>query len=722
MKKNIDLNELMSKMTLSEKIGQLLQPHASVFINSTAAATGPLKKNGFSEEQLVNAGSTLNYHSVDEMKMIQDRHLKEDPHKIPLIFMMDVIHGYRTIFPIPLGLGASFNVDIVKECTRMAAKEASASGVHLTFTPMVDYPLDARWGRVMETCGEEPMLNGIMGAAQVEAFQGDDLSDYDTLATCVKHFAAYGGAEAGRDYNTVEISERQLREVYLPAYKACIDAGTRMLMPSFNSLNGVPSTANKWLMNTVLRDEWGFDGIVISDFNAVSELIPHGIAANLKEAAKLCFECGCDIEMVSTAYANHLRELVEEGVFSEADIDRSVMKILELKRDLGLFDDPYRGASNEKSDSVCLTPEHRAIARRAAEESAVLLKNEGILPLSDKTKKIALIGPFASDNRIKGFWACEGRDSDCVTVEEGVKALLPNAEIKVALGCEYTIGSTSEDGFAEAVELAKWADAVILCIGEAQNNSGEGNCRTDITLPGVQDKLAKAVCAACENTVAVLFNGRPLVLTELSETAPAILEMWFPGTEGGNAVANLLFGKVNPSGKITMSFPRATGQCPIHYTRTNTGRPQPLPEEKRKEYHSNYLDCTVLPLYSFGHGLSYSNFVYESLELDTDKLTADGEIKVSVTVKNDSNVAGKEVVQIYMHDLFASTVRPIQKLIAYEKIELAAGETKTVNFSIREPMLRFYDANCNCISEPGEFEISTGYADHLIHTKSFFLI
>lgn len=724
MKSTVDLKQLLSKMTLTEKIGQLLQPHASLYLNSAAAATGPLKKIGFTDDQLKISGSTLNYHSLDDMIKIQTRHLEEDPNKIPMLFMMDVIHGYRTIFPIPLGMGASFDAELLKECTRMAAREASASGVNVTFTPMVDYPNDARWGRVMETCGEEPLINGIMGAAQVEAFQGDDLSDPDNIATCVKHFAAYGGAEAGRDYTTVEISERLLREVYLPAYKACIDAGTRMLMPSFNTLNGVPSTANKWLMNKVLRDEWGFSGIVISDFNAVSELIPHGIASNLKEAARMCFECGCDIEMVSTAYADHLRELVEEGVIAEEAIDNAAMKVLELKRDLGLFEDPYRDASHEKSERLCLSAEHRDIARRAAEAAAVLLKNDGVLPFSLDAKRIALIGPFAQNHGIKGFWACEGRDEDCVTVEEGVRALLKNAEIRVAQGCDNKFDSVSEEGFVEAIELAKWADTVILCLGEPQDYSGEANCRTDLTLPGPQDKLAKAVAEANANVAAIVFNGRPIVLTELSRTVPAILEMWHPGTEGGNAAANLLFGKANPSGKITMSFPYTTGQCPIHYTRTNTGRPQPQPEtgKNRKMYHSNYIDSPVLPLYSFGHGLSYSNFVYESLELDTDTLTREGEIKVRVTVKNDSDVAGKEVVQLYMRDLVASSVRPIQKLIAFEKLEIGAGETRTVEFTVREEMLRFYDYECNYISEAGEFELSTGYADHLIFTKKFNLM
>ncbi len=722
MKSSFDIKALLAKMTLEEKVGQLIQLNAMMVGSSAAEITGPMESLGVSEEMLKKVGSTLNFHGFAEMKAIQDKHIAEDRNAIPLIFMMDVIHGYRTIYPIPLGMGASFDPELVKECSKMAAKEASASGVQVTFTPMVDYVRDARWGRVMETCGEDPMLNSVMGAAQVEAFQGDDVSNPDNIAACVKHFAAYGGAEAGRDYNTVEISERLLREYYLPAYKACIDAGVLMLMPSFNSLNGVPSIANKWLIGDVLKKEWGYKGVIISDYNAIGELWKHGIADHIKVAAEMAFNNGCDIDMMSKGYTSSLCELVREGRISEEKIDEAVLKILDLKRALGLFEDPYHGASAEREKAVCLCPEHRAIAKKAAEDCAVLLKNDGVLPLSKDTKTIALIGPFAKTNAIKGFWSCDGEDKDCVSVKEGIEKLVPGAKITVAEGCSAEWNKLSKDGFEEAILAAKNSDTVILCVGEPQNYSGEGNSRADITLPGVQEDLVKQILAVNKNAVVLLFTGRPLVLTEIDAIAPAILNMWFPGTEGGSAAASLLFGDANPSGKVTMSFPKAVGQCPIYYNHPATGRPKRRGELEHEAYTSNYIGCGNLPLYSFGHGLSYSNFVYESLELDTDKLTKDSEINVKVTVRNDSDRAGKETVQLYFRDLFASSVRPVQSLIAFKKVEIRAGESVTVEFKVTEPQLRFYDAGCNFISEPGKFEISTGYADHLKLTKTFELV
>ena len=721
-KTGTDLKKLLSQMTLDEKIGQLIQLNANFFVNSEADITGPLEKLGIDKSFLKNVGSTLNFHSVDEMIEIQKNHLEEDRNKIPMMFMMDVIHGYRTVYPIPLGMGASFDPDMVKECSEMASKEASACGVQVTFTPMVDYVRDARWGRVMETCGEDPLLNSVMGAAQVKAFQGDDLSDPDRLAACVKHFAAYGGAEAGRDYNTVEISERLLREYYLPAYKACIDAGVAMLMPSFNTLNGVPSVANKWLMNQVLKEEWGFDGIVISDYNAIGELKKHGMTDSMKTAAEMSFNCGCDIEMMSSSYYLYLKELIGEGRISEMALDEAVMRVLKLKEALGLFDDPTRGASAEKAAAVCLTPEHRDISRRAAEACAVLLKNDGILPLSEDIKKLALIGPFADNKAIRGSWACCGKDSECVSIYEGIRTLLPNAEITVVNGCTEIWNDTDRSGFPAAADAARNADAVILCLGENQKYSGEGNSRADIILPGLQNELASLCLEVNKNTVAVIFNGRPLNLCELDAACPAILDMWFPGTEGGTAVAELLFGRANPSGKVSMSFPKAVGQCPIYYNHPATGRPKTTPEDTHKPYASNYIDCGNLPLYPFGHGLSYTNFVYEAMELDTHELTRDGKITVKVTVKNAGERDGKEVVQLYFRDLFASAVRPIQQLIAFEKIALSAGETKTVVFEITEPMLRFYDAECNFISEAGDFDLFVGYADHPYIKDNFKLI
>jgi len=728
----VNIYELLKQMTVDEKIGQLTQYISKVFCDSEifsdseAPVTGPiikLRKLGLKKEDLSKVGSCLNFQNVDEMRTIQDCHLAADRNKIPMLFMMDVIHGYRTIYPIPLALGCSFDPALVEDCTKMAAKEASANGVQVTFTPMVDYVRDARWGRVMETCGEEPLLNGMMGAAQVRAFQGDDLKNPDTLATCVKHFAAYGGAEAGRDYNTVELSEHLLREYYLPAYKACIDAGTTMLMPSFNSLNGVPATANTWLMKKILKEEWGFEGVVISDYAAVTELIRHGVAEDRKQAARLAFACGCDIEMCSSAYYHHLQEWIEEGVFTEEQLDEAVLRVLKLKESLGLFEDPYRDASTEKAEASVLTKENRALVRRAATECAVLLKNDGILPLSKEIKKVALIGPFANHHGIIGFWACRGRDEESVTVAEGIRNALPDAEISVIKGCGSHHGDTDESGFDAAVAAAKEADVVILCLGEPQNYSGEGNCRTDLRLPGVQEKLAAAVAAANPNTAAVLFNGRPLVLTELNKTVPAILEMWFPGTEGGNAVADLLLGKVNPAGKLTMSFPKASGQCPIYYNHPSTGRPKSVEmEDEHRAYCSNYIDCGNMPLYPFGFGLSYSDISYEDLTLDKEQITAADALRVTVTVKNNSDRPAVETVQLYMRDLVASNVRPIQQLIAFEKVKLAAGETKEVLFTVDEPMLRFWNNEHKHVSEAGKFTLSTGCADRLLHTKEFELI
>ena len=711
-KSTVNVKELIKKMTLKEKVCQLTQLNANFFAHSDAEITGPWEKLGIEQDDLRYIGSALNFHSVGEMLEIQKKHLEEDPNRIPMIFMMDVIHGFRTIYPIPLGMGASFDPALVAECSHMAATEAAAGGVQLTFTPMVDYVRDARWGRVMETCGEDPLLNSVMGAAQVKAFQGDDLSKPDTLATCVKHFAAYGGAEAGRDYNTVEISERLLREYYLPAYKACIDAGVKMLMPSFNSLNGVPSTANKWLMQTVLKKEWGYDGLVISDYNAIGELLRHGVAADTKEAAKMAFTNGCDIEMMSITYYRHIEELIAEGVITEAQVDAAVERVLELKRELGLFEDPFRGASVEREASVLLTPEHREIARRAAQESAVLLKNDSVLPFSKDVRRVALIGPFADCNEIKGFWACNGRDADCVTVREGVSALLPNAEITAVAGCSAQWNERSTDGFAEAIAAARDADAVVLCLGEPQKYSGEGNSRADIGLPGVQLELAREILAVNDNTAALIFNGRPLTLTELDAIAPAIMTMWFPGTEGGTAAANLLWGEANPCGKVSMSFPKAVGQCPIYYNHPATGRPKRKPEDVHQSYASNYIGCGNLPLYPFGHGLSYTKFTYKSMELDRHEMTAEDTLTVRVTLKNEGDRSGKEVVQLYIHDLIASAVRPIQSLVAFEKVELGVGESKTVTFRITEPMLRFWDAECNHVSEAGEFDLFVGYADH----------
>lgn len=715
-----DIKKILKNMTVKEKIGQLTQYDANLFIDTDANVTGHAEYLGLTEDDLRTVGHVLNFKSPLEMRAIQKKHLEKDPHKIPMLFMMDVIHGFRTIYPIPLALGSSFDPDLVAECSRMAVKEAVAGGVQVTFTPMVDLVRDARWGRVMESCGEDHTLNAVMGAAQVKAFQGNDLKNRETLATCVKHFAAYGGAEAGRDYNTVDISERALRGHYLPAYKACIDAGAKMLMPSFNTLNGVPATANRWLMQTVLKDEWNYQGLVISDYNAVRELMDHGVAENEKEAAHLAFTNHCEIEMCSSTYFHHMEELIEEDKISMEALDHAVLKVLELKEELGLFEDPYRGASEIEESAAFLADENRAIVRRAAEESAVLLKNDGILPLSEDIRKIALIGPFAGEHKIIGFWSCNGRNEESVTVYEGIKNLLPDAEITLVKGCGDEWDDIDTSGFAEVVSAAKEADAVILCLGEPQDYSGEGNSRLELSVHKVQLELAKAVAAVNKNTVALTFSGRPLVLTELEREVPAILHMWFPGTEGGNAAANLLFGRANPCGKLSMSFPAHTGQCPIYYNHL------PIIKEREpgahKPYCASYIECGNLPLYSFGHGLSYSDFVYEDLEVSTNKMTMGEEIKVYITVRNDSDVLGKETVMLYLRDPVASAARPVQELAAFQKISVKPHERKRVAFTVTEKMLSFWNAENKFAAEAGEFILSTGYADHLILSKSVFLI
>ena len=716
------LKALLDSMTLEEKAGQLVQCNAGMFIANELAITGPDGEPLPAEELCRVMGSVLTFEDAEQAKALQDMHLASDPKQIPLLLMLDVIHGLRTTYPIPLAMGCSFDDDLMTECADMARRESSACGVHVTFNPMVDTARDARWGRILETNSEEPLLNSRMGAALVRATQGDDLSNPENVACCVKHFAAYGAGEAGRDYNGVELSERSLMQDYLPAYKACLDAGARLIMPSFNSLNGVPSVANKKLMIDLLRKEWGFEGVVISDYNAVGELVNHGIAADMKDAARLAMEAECDIDMVQCAYYQHLADLVREGTVSEAAVDAAVMRVLKLKNELGLFEHPYHGADEEKEREVYLCAEHREIARRAAEESAVLLKNEGILPFRKDVKRIALIGPFAEETRLNGFWSRPGAERYTVTLPEGIRNLLPDAELNIVRGCGANFEDTETAGIAEAVRVAAGADVVILAVGEPEDYSGEGRSRAELSLPGPQMQLIREVTAANRNTAVLLFNGRPLVLTELTETVPAILEMWYPGTEAGNAAARLLWGKANPCGKLSAGLPRSVGQYPMPYNRMNTGRPKPLPDDRAVPFSSCYLDMPNLPLYSFGYGLSYTSFTYESLITSERTLKKNGEIQVTITVQNTGNTVGKETVQLYMRDPVASVVRPVQQLIDYRKISLRPGESAEVVFTVREEQLRFYNMEGREVSERGEIRLSTGYADHLILTESIEII
>ncbi len=713
------LKDLLDSMTIEEKAGQLVQCNAGQFIANEMEITGPDGALLPAEDLCRVMGSVLTFEDAKQAKALQDMHLAADPKKIPLLLMLDVIHGLRTTYPIPLAMGCSFDDGLMAECADVARKEAAACGVHVTFNPMVDTARDARWGRILETNSEEPLINSRMGAALVRVTQGDDLSDPGNVACCVKHYAAYGAGEAGRDYNTVDVSERMLRETYLPAYKACLDAGARLIMPSFNALNGVPSVANKYLMNDILRGEWGFDGVVISDYDAVGELVTHGVARDLKDAVRLAMDAGCDIDMVQNAYYLHLADLVREGTVSMEALDAAVMRVLRLKNELGLFENPYHGADEEAEGKLYLCAAHRETARRAAEETAVLLKNDGILPFRKDVKRIALIGPFAEETRLNGFWSRPGAERYTVTLPEGIRALLPDAELITEKGCGAEFGDTDRSGIRKAAEAAARADAVILALGEPENYSGEGRSRAELDLPGPQAELAQKVLEANPNTAVLLFNGRPLVLAGLAEKAPAILEMWYPGTEAGNAAARLLWGEANPCGKLSAGMPRSVGQYPMPYNRMNTGRPKPPPDSRAVPFTSCYLDMPNLPLYSFGYGLSYTTFEYEKLTLNRNTITKEETIKVTVTVRNSGKVPGKEAVQLYLRDRAASVVRPVQQLIDYRKVFLNPGETADVAFIVREEQLRFYDMNGRQVSEPGEFEISTGYADHLILTETF---
>ena len=725
MSTKTDLQALLAQMTLDEKIGQLVQTNGIMFLKDDTELTGPAAELKIDLDYRKNIGSLLNFKNADNAIEIQTKYMQQNRNKIPMLFAMDVIHGCRTIYPIPLALGASFDPELVEECSAMAAKEAAADGIHLTFSPMVDLSRDARWGRVMEGFGEDAYYTGVMASAQIRGYKGKGLSSNESIAACAKHFAAYGAGEGGRDYNTADMSEYALREYFLPAYKACVDAGVDMIMPSFNSVSGIPSTANKHLLCDILRDEWGFDGIVNSDYAAVKELVTHGVAKDYKECARLAFAAQCDIDMISPCYAGYLKELIEEGIFTEKELDRSVMRVLKLKQELGLFDDPYHGADPARVEALELCDEHRKIVRRAAEESVVLLKNDGVLPFSKEIKKIALIGPYADSHDILSWWKARGNKERSVTVAEGIKNLLPDANVSVLSACGMAYNDNDDSTLEEAVEIAKNADIAIICVGEYYRYSGEANSRTDITLSPAQRKLVREISSAQPNSAVLLFGGRPLVLTEENECAHAILNMYLPGHEGGNAAARLLFGEVSPSGKVSMSFPRSVGQCPIYYNRTQTNRPP------RKEYldvpsphnfTSAYLDCGTSPLFTFGYGLSYASFRYDSMTLDKTLLTKDGKITVSVTLTNISNVGAKEVVQLYTHDLVASMVRPIQEFKAFKKIYLAPNETKTVEFEIAEPMLRFWNYNNEFLSEAGEFTVSVGYADHFYFTEKFELI
>ncbi len=696
------LTALVQEMTLAEKVDQLLQLAADFYSQAAEEKTGPMTEMGLTDENIQNAGTILGLSGASEAIRIQKEYMAKNRLGIPTLLMADIIHGFRTIFPIPLALGSSWDLAAAEEMAQVSAKEAAVSGLHVTFSPMVDLVRDPRWGRVMESTGEDPYLNARFAESFVKGYQGDDLkNDFSRVAACVKHFAAYGAALAGRDYNTVNMSERQLRESYLPGYKAALDAGAKLVMTSFNTIDGIPATGNKWLFRDVLRAEYDFDGVVISDWGAVKELIPHGVAADEKEAAQLAIEAGVDIEMMTTCYTHYLAELIAEGRVDEALLDEAVLRILELKNDLGLFENPYRGAS-VADEKVILSQEHRQSAQEIAKKSMVLLKNdENILPLNT-TETVAIIGPAANSQDVLGAWSWQGKMEEAVSLAKGAQAYSQ----QLLIGKEtFDYFTPSDAALNEAILLATKADKVVLALGEAEWMSGEAASRSDITLPAAQIALFEAIKKVNDNIIVTLYNGRPLDLNGIDE-AKAIVEAWFGGTETGNALAAILWGDYNPSARLSMSFPENVGQVPIFYNCDNTGRPyESAPQEK---YVSKYLDVSNYAKYPFGFGLSYSQFSYRDFVLDQTELTKDSQIKATVTVTNESDVAGIETVQLYLQDLVGQVVRPIKELKAFEQVSLAGKESRKVSFTITEEMLRYVHQNQMTTSDTGAFLAMVG--------------
>ncbi|KON88758.1 glycosyl hydrolase family 3 [Sporosarcina globispora] len=697
------LQSLLEEMTLDEKIAQLMQLATPFFEGSKdeGQITGPLASMKVTENSIRSSGSVLGASGgAKEAISIQEAHLKKNRLGIPLLFMADVIHGYKTIFPVPLAIGCSWDLDGAQKSAEIAAKEAAASGVHVTFAPMVDLVRDPRWGRVMESTGEDPYLNSEFAKSFVRGFQGKDLkNNKDSVAACVKHFAAYGAPEGGRDYNTVNMSERQLRESYLPAYKAALDEGCEMVMTAFNTVDGIPATGNRTLMRRLLRDEWEFDGVLISDWGAVKELIPHGVAEDEAEAALKAIQAGVDIEMMTSCYIDHLKELVLNGKVDEALIDEAVLRILSLKDKLGLFENPTRGADEALENELILSRAHRQASRELAVKSSVLLKNNGILPIK-KEKKLALIGPFAQSGDILGPWSFLGSKEKAVQLYDGIKAKVGSSLLVTAKGCD--IESSTEEQINEALKTAEDADIIILALGEDSEMSGEAGCRTDIRLPETQLKLAAKMKQLGKPLVAVLFNGRPLDLHGIWDEVDAILEAWYPGTEGGNAIADLLLGDANPSGKLTMSFPYSIGQVPVYYNHFNTGRPKGAPDAEER-YVSQYLDIPNDPLLPFGYGLSYTTFAYAEAKLSHSVLTPSKPISLSVEVSNTGRYSGEEIVQLYIQDVSGEVVRPLKELKGFKKIALDSGEKAAVTFEIKEEQLRYYHSDLSFKSDKGKF-------------------
>lgn len=709
------VDSVLSLMTLEEKIGQLNQLSYGIGWGPTVKVTVPEEYRQLIREGKI--GSFFNAIGAEFTYELQKVAVEESRLRIPIIFGLDVIHGFKTTFPVPIGEAATWQPEIVEMSAHYQAIESASAGIHWTFSPMVDIARDPRWGRIMEGSGEDPYLGSLMAAARVRGYQGN-LSDLNIIA-CVKHYAGYGGAEGGRDYNTVDFSERTFRDVYLPPYKAGVEAGAYTLMASFNEIGGIPASGSKYLLTDILRDEWGFKGFVVSDWTSIGELVTHGFATDLKNAGEISLNAGLDMDMESRAYITHLKQLVEEGKVDEDVIDESVKRILRIKFLLGLFDDPFKYCDKEREQKNMMTNDIKIASQEVARRSFVLLKNEkNILPLKKDYKKIAIIGPLANNSEDPiGGWGGLGDSADVTTVLEGFKNYVEKStQILYAKGCN--INDQDKTGFKDAINKAKKSDVIILCVGENRDMSGEACVRSTLDLPGVQEELAKELLKTGKPIVAVLMNGRPLSINWLNENANAILETWFAGTMAGDAITKVLFGDYNPSGKLPVTFPRTVGQVPIYYNHKNTGRPGDLDNH----FTSKYLDLPLTPLYPFGYGLSYTTFEYDNLNLSKKKITVEDSIVVSVKVKNTGKYDGEEVVQMYVQDLVGSVTRPVKELKGFSKIKLKRGEEKTVNFTIHEKDLRFTAADMKFKSEPGLFKVYVGTNSADVSEAQFELI
>ncbi|MCU6496189.1 glycoside hydrolase family 3 C-terminal domain-containing protein [Rugamonas sp. A1-17] len=694
---------LMRQMTVAEKVGQLHQISGGLH-------TGPASGEDARTQADIRSGkvgSMLNVKGVADTRAMQALALQSRLH-IPLLFGQDVIHGYRTVFPVPLGESASWDMEAIEQSARIAAREASAAGIHWTFAPMVDIARDPRWGRVMEGAGEDAFLGSAIARARVHGFQGKRLGATDSVMATAKHFAAYGAALAGRDYNAVDMSQQQLFEVYLPPFKAALDAGAATFMNSFNTLNGVPATGNSFLQRDVLKGRWNFKGFVVSDWGSVREMVPHGYASDLADASVKAINAGSDMDMESYAHLNHLEQSIKSGKVEMKTLDDAVRRILYKKFELGLFDDPYRFDDGVREKAVLADPSHRAAALDVAQKSLVLLKNEGgALPLSRDAKRIAVVGPLADARRdLEGGWVVEGERARVVSILEGIRSHAGKAQVSYAQACGA--GCTNTEGFAEAVATAAKADVVVLAVGETWDMSGEAKSRTDITLPGHQEQLFAALKATGKPIVVVMLAGRPLVFNTIADRADAIVYAWFPGSEGGNAVANVLFGDYNPSGKLPITFPRSVGQIPLSYAQPSTGRP--VTDEKDVVYKSGYIDSVNSPRYAFGHGLSYTTFKYSGLTVSSAEMSPSQQVTLSFDLANAGKAEGTEIVQLYLRDLVASVARPVKELKGFQKIHLRPGEQRRVSFTIDRELLSFFNSQLVWGAEAGDFKLMVGSA------------